>query len=91
MLLKEKTLNEELRSNIIILMKNIEIENWKRLVRLLIEEPAMKDALLNDLIFTIQSTGILLPEEGLIYLQSILKQITSKYGKFRNTSPESIS
>jgi hypothetical protein len=51
----------------------------------------MKDALLNDLIFTIQSTGILLPEEGLIYLQSILKQITSKYGKFRNTSPESIS
>lgn len=91
MLLKEKTLNEELRSNIIILMKNIEIENWKRLARLLIEEPAMKDALLNDLIFTIQSTGILLPEEGLIYLQSILKQITSKYGKFRNTSPESIS
>ena len=91
MLLKEKTLNEELRSNIIILMKNIEIENLKRLVRLLIEEPAMKDALLNDLIFTIQSTGILLPEEGLIYLQSILKQITSKYGKFRNTSPESIS
>ncbi len=91
MLLKEKTLNEELRSNIIILMKNIEIENWKRLVRLLIEEPAMKDALLNDLIFTIQSTGILLPEEGLIYLQSILKQITSKYGKFRNTPPESIS
>jgi len=91
MLLKEKTLNEELRSNIIILMKNIEIENWKRLVRLLIEEPAMKDALLNDLIFTIQSTGLLLPEEGLIYLQSILKQITSKYGKFRNTPPESIS
>ncbi len=91
MLLKENTLNEELRSNILILMKNIEIENWKRLVRLLIEEPAMKDALLNDLIFTIQSTGILLPEEGLIYLQNILNQITSKYGKFRNIPPESIS
>lgn len=91
MLLKGNTLNDDLRSNIVILMKNIEIENWKRLVRLLIEEPAMKDALLNDLIFTIQSTGILLPEEGIIYLQNILKQITSKYGKFRSTPPESIS
>lgn len=90
-LLKDKTVKEELRSNILILMKNIEIENWKKLIKLLIEEPTMKDSLLNNLVFTIQSTGILLPEEGLIYLQNILNQITSKYGRFKKPPTDTIS
>lgn len=90
-LLNQKNTPKDLRSEAMLLMKNIEIENWKKLVKMLIEEPTMKDALLNDLIFTTQSTGILLPEDGLLYLKNILEQIKRRFGGYRKPPNNSIS
>jgi tetratricopeptide (TPR) repeat protein len=90
-LLNQKNTPKDLRSDTMLLMKNIEIENWKKLVKLLIEEPTMKDALLNDLIFTLQSTGILLPEDGLLYIRNVLDQIKGRFGSFKKPPKNTIS
>ena len=60
------------------LMKSIEIENWKSLVNYLFEETDSKEMLAQNFTYLLETRGILLPEEGIRFLQNVWINIKTK-------------
>ena len=90
-ILNQKQLHPNIRNEAIILMKNVEIENWKHLVKLLISDQKIKDLLVADLNFGLNSLNILLPDEGLLFLRSTINNIISNLSKFIKPPMDTIS
>ncbi len=76
-LLKLPHLAPNLRSEGVMLMKSIELENWKLLAYMLFSDPIFKDAMRQNPVYAIQSRGILLPEEGMAQIIEWLKNPSS--------------
>jgi len=62
------------RTEAFLLMKNIEIENWKELVKALVVDPSFVQDLAKDPINMLQGKGILLPEEGAAFIKLLVQK-----------------
>jgi predicted Zn-dependent protease len=73
LLLKTPNLQPQLRSEGILMMKTIEMENWKHFSHTLLHDPTFRDALMQNPVYALQSRGIMLPEEGVAQVIEWLK------------------
>ncbi len=86
-LLKTTNLPPQLRSEGGLLMKTIEMENWKHLVHYFINDPTLRDALMQNPVYALQSRGIMLPEEAVAQIMEWLKNpASSKYFSMNDPS-----
>lgn len=63
-----------IRTEAFLLMKNIEIENWKELVKALLFDPSFNQELINNPNQILQGKGILLPEEGIAFIKQLIQK-----------------
>ena len=73
-MLSKQNIPPAIRSDSFLLMKNIEIENWKTLISLLILDPAFVNTLTLNLQEALENKKILLPEEEIIILMQAIKK-----------------
>jgi tetratricopeptide (TPR) repeat protein len=73
-MLSKQNIPPAIRSDSFLLMKNIEIENWKTLISLLILDPAFVNTLTLNLQEALENKKILLPEEGILFLKQAIKK-----------------
>jgi tetratricopeptide (TPR) repeat protein len=86
-LLKTPNLQPQLRSEGILMMKAIEMENWKHFSHTLLHDPTFKDALMQNPVYAIQSRGIMLPKEGVAQVIEWLKNPGSlRYASYNDGS-----
>jgi len=69
-----------------LLMKGIEIENWKTLVQFFFTETQSKELLAQNLPYILETRHILLPEDAINFLQMVIKKYKSKQIGFNSES-----
>lgn len=76
-MLKTPHLPPQLRSEGILMMKNIELENWKQLSHTLFTDSTFRDAIMQNPVYALQSRGIMLPEESVALIIDWIKNPAS--------------
>jgi tetratricopeptide (TPR) repeat protein len=72
-LLKTPHLPPQLRSEGILMMKSIELENWKHFAHSLFTDTTFRDAIMQNPVYALQSRGIMLPEESVAHIIDWIK------------------
>jgi len=75
-----------IQQDVLSLMKSIEIENWKSLVSYLFDETEAKEMLAQNFTYLLETRGILLPEEGIHFLQNCVDRFKKKRKGFDGSS-----
>jgi tetratricopeptide (TPR) repeat protein len=75
-LLKTPHLPPQLRSEGILMMKSIEMENWKHFAHSLFTDTTFRDAIMQNPVYALQSRGIMLPEESVALIIDWIKNPT---------------
>lgn len=78
-LLSKPNLPQAIRSEVFLLMKNIEIENWKSLISMIYLEPSYVEALSQNPQHILESRKIFLPEEGILFLKQLFKKKSNPF------------
>jgi tetratricopeptide (TPR) repeat protein len=76
-LLKTPHLPPQLRSEGILMMKSIEMENWKHFAHSLFTDTTFRDAIMQNPVYALQSRGIMLPEESVAQIIEWIKNPAS--------------
>lgn len=69
-----------------LLMKSIEVENWKALIQFFFDESQSKELLTQNLLYILETRRILLPEDGIHFLKMAIKAYKSKQIGFDSQS-----